>query len=165
MIEHINKLRQVDGQTFAQVVMIPESNLGFEAQHVIASLQRNKVLRWVALAEGAHGNVGLLTTNDTKAGMCKATQELLEFDALSVSKELVCGSMEPEEAIKQLTNEMRNYSIVVDPPKNPFGKPRQTFSGKLGGQQDDLIIALQLCIFGAKRFMNQPQYASFRGRG
>ena len=37
-----------------------------------------------------------------------------------------------------------------------------TFSGKLGGQNDDLIIALQLALLGMRRFLNNPLYASFR---
>lgn len=162
LIEHIADLRRVDGQAFAQVVLIPECNLGFEANHIVAAVQRAKVMRYVVVNEGASGGIGLLTTNETKAAMCKAVQELLEFDAISVSQQLICRSMSADNAMKQLLSEMRNYSIVVEPAKNPFGKPRQTFSGKMGGQQDDLIIALQLAVFGTKRFLNRPEYAPFR---
>lgn len=162
LLEHIQKLRSVRGQEEAQVVVIPESNLGFEAQHAVAALQRARTPKWVALAEGANGTVGLHTTHETKAAMCKATQELLDFDSLSISASLVSVSQEPHEATKQLLEELRNYSVIIEPAKGVFGKPKHTFSGKIGGQQDDLAIALQLCIIGSKIFARSEKYSSFR---
>ena len=45
----------------------------FECQHLMHSLQRNGVRRWVALSEGAGGGVGWLTTNERKEVLHIAT--------------------------------------------------------------------------------------------
>lgn len=164
LVNHVNKLREVSGQAHAQVVLIPEANLGFEAFHAINALRRAGVGNWFPINEGKQnsGGVGLHTDQHTKAAMCKAMQELLEFDAISISRGMACISMSVDNVLKQLFTEMRNFSIVVEPAKNAFGQAKQAFSGKLGGQQDDLIVALQLCILGMKRFMHKPEYAALR---
>ena len=162
LLEHIHAVRDTHDLHNVQLVFIPESNLGFEAQHAVAAMQRAGLSRWLALAEGARGQPGLLTTHATKAAMCKAVQELLEFQALHVSDELVCLSQSPQEAIRQLFVELRGYTVVVEAPKSVFGKAKQTFSGKIGGQQDDLVVALQLCVLGARIFLRNSKYSHFR---
>ena len=47
-------------------------------------------------------------------------------------------------------------------PQTPFGKPKKTYSGKVGGRNDDLVIALQLSLSGVRVFYEEPKYASFR---
>ena len=162
LVNHINALRKLPGHETSQIVFIPESNLGFEAQHHAMALERAKVSRLVTLREGPQQSIGLLTTNETKAAQCKLLQELLENSALSVCADMVCLSAEPAEALHMLIGEMRNYSVLIEPPRSAFGRSKQTFSGKLGGQNDDLVIALQLALLGMRRFLNNPLYASFR---
>ena len=116
----------------------------------------------MALHEGAHDGVGLLTTNDTKAAMCKATQELLDFNALHFIREMVCLSEGAAATKARLVAELRAFSVVVEPAKSIFSKSRMTFSGKGGGQQDDLAIALQLAIFGMRLFHNREKYTPWR---
>tara|TARA_B110000046_G_scaffold185907_1_gene230290 strand:- start:3152 stop:3676 length:525 start_codon:yes stop_codon:yes gene_type:complete len=164
LTDHLRALRSRRTLRHAQIVFIPESNLGLEAQHAIQAIERSvpRITDWCALAEGAQGGAGLLTTHDSKAAMCKALQELLEFDALGMVDDIVCLSMDKEDAVSQLLAEMRAYSIVVEPPKSLFGKAKQTFSGKIGGQQDDMVIALQLAILGSRLFVRKDRYAAFR---
>ena len=51
--------------------------------------------------------------------------------------------------VKQvLEDEMRNFCILVEAAKTPFGKQKKTYSGKCGGRNDDLVITLQLAITG-----------------
>ena len=134
----------------------------FEAQHYVAALERALVSSWVALREGSAGGVGLLTTNDTKAAMCKVTQEQLEFDALHFAENFVSLSLGERDARALLMSQLRTYSIIVEPAKNVFGKPRCTFSGKMGGQQDDTAIALQLAALGSKWFNTREKYTKWR---
>lgn len=42
------------------------------------------------------------------------------------------------------------FAILVEPPKTTFGKVRKTYSGKVGGEQDDACIALQLAVTGLR---------------
>lgn len=84
--------------------------------------------------------------------MCKLTQELLLSDALSLSDRMICLSDDAPTLVKALLGEMRAYSIIIEPPRTAFGRSRHTFSGKIGGQQDDMIIALQLALLGTRMF-------------
>ena len=39
---------------------------------------------------------------------------------------------------------------------------RTTYTGKLYGRQDDLVIALQLSLIGCQKFFQDSKYKSFR---
>ena len=39
---------------------------------------------------------------------------------------------------------------------------RKTYTGKLYGKQDDLIISLQLALIGCQKFYSDSKYRSFR---
>lgn len=67
LVSHIAAVRKIEGLQDAMAVLVLESNLAFEAQHIIHALNRCKVPSWVALAEGAGGTVGWLTTNGESA--------------------------------------------------------------------------------------------------
>ena len=51
---------------------------------------------------------------------------------------------------------------MVEPPKTTFGKVRKTYSGKVGGEQDDACIALQLAVTGLRCFYTSERYERFR---
>ena len=74
VIRHIQKVRQIPGLEDATVVLVLESNLAFEAQHLMHAMNQNGVRRWVALSEGAGGTVGWLTTNERKEVCCSLTK-------------------------------------------------------------------------------------------
>lgn len=54
------------------------------------------------------------------------------------------------------------FAILVEPPKTTFGKVRKTYSGKVGGEQDDACIALQLAVTGLRCFYTSERYERFR---
>jgi len=47
-------------------VMIFESNLAFESQHLLHALEAAGIKRWCSLSEGQQGSLGFLTTNERK---------------------------------------------------------------------------------------------------
>ena len=162
LIEHLTKLRaNIPEISNAMFVLGLESNLGFEAQHVIHSLRRHQFHNWLSLLEGVNGTPGLLTTNSSKEVMCVALQELLSQNRLLTSQRLMSLSYSPHEIYDQLSAEMRSYMVYVDPPKTLFGKPRRTFTGKMGGHNDDLVIALQLAILTMQIFTRSEKYVRF----
>lgn len=63
VVAHIQRLRTIPELRDCTVVLVLESNLAFEAQHLMHALNANNVKRWVALSEGASGTVGWLTVN------------------------------------------------------------------------------------------------------
>ena len=54
------------------------------------------------------------------------------------------------------------FAILVEPPKTTFGKVRKTYSGKVGGEQDDACIAMQLAVTGLRTFYTSDKYERFR---
>ena len=91
--------------------------------------------------------------------MCTAVNELLASNRLVVWEKLVCASMDTKDVLADLASEMRTYMIIVDEAKTAFGKSRRTFSGKAGGETDDLIIALQLTVLSFQIFTRDDKYA------
>jgi hypothetical protein len=161
LLDHINALRELPPLSNAQIVLGIECNLGFEAQHAVHTLQRAHLRRWLALSEGPQGTVGLLTTNQSKEIMTVAVQELLAGNRLYQYRDMVCLSNTRAEMFRLLSHEMRRFMILVEPPKNVFGKPRKTYSGKVGGQNDDVCIALQLAVLSLQIFMRDDKYTGF----
>ena len=42
-----------------------------------------------------------------------------------------------------------------------FSQSRKTYTGKVGGLQDDVCIAMQLVMIGMKTFFESPKYNTF----
>lgn len=118
---------------------------------------RHGLRHFVALNEGPQGTVGILTTNQSKEIMTVAVQELITHNRLHIFKDMVSVSCSRDEILLQLYQEMRRFMILVEPPKTLFGKPRRTYSGKMGGQNDDVVITLQLAVLGMQMFYNDHE--------
>ena len=167
-INHIVALRKLPMLAEATVVLILESNLGFEAHHIWTVIQKNIQkyrLGSVCCMRGTDGSPGLLTTHQVKEAACNVVKQGLEDGSLSIAKNLVCTHhrTSKREVLKNLREEFTTYSIVVDLPRGVFGKVKKTFSGKQGGNgQDDSIIATQLCLFWRREFMVAHKYAEWR---
>jgi hypothetical protein len=94
--------------------------------------------------------------------MCLQLREALTVGKLAFSTEFFSTTASVREIKQQLEDEMRNFSVLVEASKTPFGKVKKTYSGKVGGRNDDLIITLQLALSGSKVFYESAKYASFR---
>lgn len=164
MLEHINRVRAMDPyMRNATAVIALESNLGFESQHLLHALNDSKLPKWVALAEGPGGSIGLHTTAERKEQYCLLLREVLKQDRICFSEGFFSISMDTKEAKQRLRDEMGNFSVVVEPPKTTFGKTRKTYTGKLSGKQDDTVLALQMCLFTVKSYYTSDRYKTYRG--
>ena len=154
----------------------------FESQHLLKAFERNNVKKWVALSEGAGGTLGWLTTNERKEvrlqlpssscatlspnpprqAMCLQVRDALTVGSISLSSHFFSIKMDVKDALKALGNEMRAFAILVEPPKTTFGRVRKTYSGKVGGEQDDAVIAMQLAVTGLRCFYTSEKYERFR---
>lgn len=162
VVEHIRKCRQIPGLQNATVVLVLESNLAYECQHILHNIQQTNLRKWVALQEGASHSVGWLTTNERKEAMCLQLREALSVGKLSFADGFFCNTASVAEVQKTLDGELRNFSVIVEAAKTPFGKVKKTYSGKIGGRNDDLVIALQLAMSGTRVFYESDRYKSFR---
>lgn len=160
LARHITTLLGIETLARATVVLAVESNLGLEAHHILHAMRQRRIPH-IALHEGAQEGPGLLTTNSTKEMMCVATQELLDTHRLVLSQNMVCLSTSPRDVLETLLKQMRTYTVIVEPARTAFLKPRRTFSGKIGGHQDDVCVAFQLAILASRIFTRSDKYSRF----
>ena len=126
VVGHIARVRKVKNLQDATIVLCLESNLAYEAQHIIHSLQQAGLKKWVALQEGAAQTLGWLTTNERKESMCMQLRDALRVGNISFCSEFFSTTQSIREVKQVLEDEMRNFCILVEPAKTPFGKTKKT---------------------------------------
>ena len=89
-------------------------------------------------------------------------RDALKVGAIALWRNFLCSSAEPKEMLKTLSDELRNFCVLIQAPLTPFGKAKKTYSGKVGGRQDDICITLQLAVTGCRAFYQSERYASYR---
>jgi len=146
-------------------VLVVESNLGFEAAHnaryvaeagienveIAQEDRQNKGAH--TLAEHARSVTGVRTTNESKEQMYILLRNLLEEHNLRVWDQLITTSGASADQLSKVVRQMHNYSAITSDPGRVFAQTRRVFSGKAQGEQDDLLIALQLAILYRRVFI------------
>lgn len=64
-------------------------------------------------------------TNERKEAMCFALRDALSVGSIALFSPFVCNSLSERETLKILDDEARNFSILVEAPRTPFGKGKQ----------------------------------------
>ena len=162
LVEHVARLRNHSELSKIPIVLVVESNLGFEAAHnaryimeagidniEIAHEQKlnNKAsLEPSTLHDYATNSVGVRTTNLSKERMYIQMREALEDDTLRVWEHATPRDGTTDEQVKKLVRQLHNYSAVHSDPKMIFAPIRRIFTGKAMGEQDDLLIALMIAM-------------------
>ena len=145
----------------ALAVLSFESNLAFESQHLLHAITEAGFQKWVSLSEGAHGQMGWLTTHERKEAMALQLREAMRIGRISFSTNFFSISLTREKAKKRLGDELRNFSVIVEAGKTHWSKSRKTYTGKIGGLQDDVAIAIQLVLTAQREFHSNPKYSKF----
>lgn len=123
-------------------------------------------------------------------------RDALAVGSIHLSNEFFCLSQGVVQMKQQLEDELRNYCVLVEPSKTPFGKStapcsrripivepggptetdkriplfrmstclaaKKTYTGKMGGRNDDIAIVTQLAIAGVRCFYTSDKYRTFR---
>ena len=66
LVKHLLAVRAIPLFALAKAVLIFESNLAFESQHLLHAVEQAGIKNWVSLSEGQQGTLGWLTTNERK---------------------------------------------------------------------------------------------------
>jgi len=61
---------------------------------------------------------------------------------------------------RELITELGNYTKLSQESKNPLGKDRTGYTGKIQGLQDDLVQAFQMLVYYPTEFVSKPFYAA-----
>ena len=162
LVKHLLAVRAIPLFSVAKAVLIFESNLAFESQHLLHAVEAAGIKNWVSLSEGQQGTLGWLTTNERKEQMCLLMREALTVGKIALSDHFFSIELTTQEAKSRIEDELSSYCVVTEAPKTTFGKVRKTYTGKLYGKQDDLCIALQLAMIGQQKFFQDSKYKNFR---
>ena len=162
LVRHLAKIRSMPIFSHCKFVLIFESNLAFESQHLLHAVEAAGIKNWVSLSEGQQGTLGWLTTNERKQAMCLLLREALTVGKIAMAHEFFSNELKHVEAKLRIKDELSSYCVVTEAPKTTFGKVRQTYTGKLYGKQDDLCIAIQLALIGQQYFFQSAKYRNFR---
>lgn len=135
MIKHIEAIRKVDGLINALLVIIPESNLGWEAQRTEEDLRRNKIKNVVFIKEDGQSNrAGFRMDENLKNAMALATKDKLERGKIVFHKNFMC--VDPDSTAASLKDnivrQFRNYSRKLVLPNDINKQPKVFWGGKSG---------------------------------
>ena len=174
LVEHLAAIRKISVFAHCKLVMIFESNLAFESQHLLHAVTGAGIKNWVSLSEGQQGSLGWLTTAERKQQMCLLLRESMTVGKIALAREFFSNELGTAEAKMRIKDELSSYCVVTEAPKTTFGKVRTTYTGKLygnlghsnssrspfhlsaqtnhcTGKQDDLCIAIQLSLIGCQK--------------
>lgn len=152
-------IRKIPGLESCNIIFIPESNLGFEALWVSRELKHSGLDRIFVMNEDDN-RAGVRMNNDLKRYMAILLNEKLRSHSLKLyDKFVTLGEKNtPQLMIKDLFNQLQNYSRIIKPSKDPHKPPVELYRGKDGYGYDDHVIALQLIAIMVNRFRTSAKY-------
>lgn len=106
VVDHIARIRKIKNLHDATIVLSLESNLAFEAQHIIHTLTTAGLKKWIALQEGAGYTLGWLTTNERKESMCFQLRDALRVGNIFFCDEFFSVMHSVREVKQQLEDEL-----------------------------------------------------------
>ena len=148
----------MEGLEDSGLVLVPESNLGFESQHVIRSISMARVQGWTVMREGPGGSPGWHTTNSSKERMCLTMRSALELGKIWLHQDFFSITLNATQAKARIRDELARFSVIVQPGNTPFAPTKRTFTGKVQGQQDDMAVALQIALEASVVFFSKDTY-------
>lgn len=140
----------------AKLIFIPENNLGLEAAHLDTMVHniRGVETYWQKDRPGVRkdgaatrGYQFLLTQNLSEGSI------LFSQDLFTVTRERTVQDM-----LEVLEDQMLRYHWEKKKASDVFGTDRYTLTGKVGNQQDDLLITLEMALYwGRAIYLNGRQ--------
>ena len=172
--EFIDTLVHTCGQTHRgdTVVTAVEANLSMiDAPGICSAMeQRLKETRFtnrVLHLQWKPNRMGVWTTAGTKDAMFRNMELQLVDDKLDFDWRIrSCDSKKDPRAIRhEVVEELHGFrrkTRVVRDPITGVTSHKTQLSGKIGGAQDDMCIAIGLCIFWANYYNTSPEYRRIR---
>jgi hypothetical protein len=153
MLLHIQKLRQDPNFADAIFVVQIEANLAYESDHHRVFLANAAVPNLVFMSECANkARTGTWTTASTKDQMMLIFLDAITSQAISFYDKLVTTEDDPDAMVRTLFRQLENYSAKFN---TCSGK--RTFTGKVGMEQDDLAIVIQMNMLYRRVFWKDEE--------
>jgi hypothetical protein len=144
ILDHIVMLRNDPNFADAYFIMQLESNLAYESDHYREYLTQNRMRNLVYMEECSNkSRAGFTTTRATKDQMQLILNDRITNQGLQFYDNLHTTEDDADAMKRLLFRQLENYSSVLN---KSTGK--RSFSGKVGNEQDDLCMVLQMnCMY------------------
>ena len=126
LVKHLATIRAMPLFAHCRIVLIFESNLAFESQHLLHAVDNAGIKNWVSLSEGQQGTLGWLTTNERKQQMCLLLREAMTVGKIALAREFFSNELGAAAAKQRIKDELSSYCVVTEAPKTTFGKARDS---------------------------------------
>lgn len=160
LLNHLGALKK-SNRYFSNVplVFIPENNLGLEASHMEGMVQRNQHYPEVIIYKDQRtGKTGVCKTESLTSTYQVDTESKLLCDQILISEYFVTTSKQyrnnPGKILEELKKQMKQYQWRYKDAPDEFGKRKTVLTGKVGGEQDDAVIALMMLVTWSQMFMH-----------
>jgi len=165
------QIRKIPNLEKCNIIFIPESNLGFEALWVSRELKHSG-LNNIYIMNEDDNRAGVRMNAELKSNMAILLNEKLRTRSIKLYNKFITVGDEKSNTpdkdgrkkdvaqlmIKDLFNQLLNYSRIIKPNKDPHKPPTEFYRGKDGYGYDDHVIALQLIAVMINRFKTSPTY-------
>lgn len=165
ILEHIRRVRALPGLSASKVVFAPETNLGGEAERLVADLRRAHAPNIYTLHEDKK-KPGIRTTNLLKKQMWIDFKLALGDRRVRFHPYMAVGNPkhDAEGMRSMLISELRTYTRKLEYSKsNPYQLPAEIFTGKVAGGQDDHAIVVQLLHISRKMYEAKAEFYRQQG--
>lgn len=162
MYKHLDTIRRMNEFSSARFVIMPESNLGFEASHIVRYLE-NSSFNIISMLED-DDRPGIKNDNDTKRQMAKGLALMIHADQVVYYTSFFTTSpgFSNQTLKEEIYFQLANFCVIVRPSENNIYKPPVViYSGKNGHGFDDLVIALQLNVCLSRFFFCSKTYRQY----
>lgn len=150
---HYNRLLNNRNFREAELIFIPENNLGMESAHLETMVHDT-------------GRVRTFYEKETRAGVCKTEAITREYQFL-MNTNLASGTLHfdadlftvtrdktPQCMLDLLREQMERYHWVCKKATDSTGKDRYKLTGKVGSANDDLFIATCMNLYWPRVVMS-----------
>lgn len=139
----------------SKFVFIPENNLGMEHHHLDAMIRD---IPEVTTFWETDKNPGVRKTEKSTREYQFLLSNCLANHGLRFSKDLFTVTREKDQKsmMDMLRDQMSRYHWAVKKPNDEMGEARTKLTGKVGNQQDDLLIAVAMVIYVGRMIIRDP---------
>lgn len=99
---------------------------------------------------------GIRMTDGVKEEIYMHAEMSLQCNKVHLARRLVTTGVKDEAGQEQLLDEFKRqlteYFVITKDAADEFGRIRRRFTGKVGGRQDDVSVAFQLCYLAEKAY-------------
>lgn len=154
VVRHVKALRELPGLRGADIIIVPESNSGFDSQVYCLALQKSEITRVFVMDEDTK-HVGIRSTNSSKKRMAILMSLALQNHMVKFHPLMVCTDEEStsEDMRNLIIQQLGDFKCKVKMQKargEDDGDPRWTeiYSGKFGGRKDDHAMGMMINYIG-----------------